>query len=105
MLEDMVQSALPNKPEKLPPKPANGRNGKVGAYHQALILQRIMFEMAVESKDGNEKVAAAKAWTTLEEQKRILKNRPLPGSLKPVTPKSKSKDSISSLPIEQDEVS
>jgi len=33
----------------------------------------------------------ARAWDILEERKRILRGRPLPGSLKPEKPKSKQK--------------
>ena len=91
------QSQYPN----LTPKRVSPNKGKITAYRQALMIQKVMFDMAISEKtESVEKVSAAKAWVVLEEQKRILKNRPLPGSFKPITPKSKSKDSIDSEPIE-----
>jgi len=84
-----------------PSKNSVTKRGKVGAYRQALDMQRIMFEMAMGAGTKQDKALGAKAWVMLEEQKRILKGRPLPGSLKPVTPKSKSNSVPDMEPIDQ----
>lgn len=80
-----------------PTPPANSpvriRPGKRNALRQALQLQQRVFEEGV--KAGVKPVELAqlsRAWDVLEERKRILRGRPLPGSLKPEKPKSPKQD-------------
>ena len=60
------------------------RPGKIRALSQCLELQQLCYDVAhrQESK-GAEVAQLARAWEALEERKRILRNKPLPGSLKP----------------------
>lgn len=61
------------------------------AYYDAVAIQTVMHE-CVNDPDASyaDKAKAALAWERLEERKRILRNRPLPGSLKP-QPKDKQR--------------
>ena len=68
------------------------RPGKRAALRHLLELQRCVF--AAATKEGvkpNELAQLARSWDCLEERKRILRNRPLPGSLKPEKPVSRKR--------------
>jgi hypothetical protein len=80
---------------------------KTKALTQAYAMQDLVFDWAMAFKrpeaptnggtvlpEPDPKAAAvvsqlAKAWDILEERKRILRGRPLPGSLRPKEPKTK----------------
>jgi hypothetical protein len=87
--------------------PANGsvriRPGRRNALRQALQLQQRVFDEGI--KPGVTPVALAqlaRAWDTLEERKRILRGRPLPGSLKPEKPKPKRRPGYYDCPAFHD---
>jgi hypothetical protein len=89
------------------PAPVNAtvriRPGKRNSLRQVLQLQQAAYETilvlkgdVVRSEDstlrarlGSAIAQLAKGWDTLENRKRILRGRPLPGSLKPENEKSK----------------
>jgi hypothetical protein len=71
-----------------PPPPANSptriRPGRRNALRQALELQRRVYEDAIKPDVRAADLAQlVRGWDTLENRKRILRGRPLPGSLKP----------------------
>lgn len=72
------------------------------AYSEAIEIQATL-KADIDSSETTPAARAqlARAWDTLEERKRILRNRPLPGSLKP-EPKSKTKRKAQAIaePIE-----
>jgi len=73
-----------SSPTPPPKSPVRIRPGKRHALRQALQLQQCVFEEGI--KPGVKPVELAqlaRAWDCLEERKRILRGRPLPGSLKP----------------------
>ena len=60
------------------------------AYKQLFEMQSVLHKATVDdSTPAKDKAACARAWETLEERKRILRGRPLPGSLKPTVKKLK----------------
>lgn len=74
--------------------PVNGskriRPGRRNSLRQALQLQQRVFEEAV--KPGVKPLECAqlvRAWDCLEDRKRVLRGKPLPGSYKPEAPKPK----------------
>lgn len=87
--------------------PVNGtirlRPGRRNSLRQAVHMQQVLYESIVgkgdtKLADGSirsptlaEKAQAARAWEALEDRKRILRGRPLPGNLKPVEHKQKRK--------------
>jgi len=79
-----------------PPAPINSavriRPGRRNSLRQALQIQQRVFDEGMKSGVTPGALAQlARAWDILEERKRILRGRPLPGSLKPEKPKSKQK--------------
>jgi hypothetical protein len=63
------------------------RPGKRTSLRCLLELQRNVLSAATkEGVKPRELAQLAGAWVRLEERKRILRNRPLPGSLKPEKP-------------------
>jgi len=68
-------------------------------YFQLLAMQDVLY---LQSLDANTKAAdraaCARAWEVLEERKRIMRGRPLPGSFKPDQPR-KAKQAASVTPI------
>lgn len=59
-------------------------------YKQLLQLQDDLFLRAMREAEDNGKAAAcARAWEVLEERKRIMRGRPLPGSLRPAPTRGK----------------
>jgi hypothetical protein len=63
------------------------RPGKRNSLRHLLELQRSVFAAATkEGVEPRELAQLAGAFVRLEDQKRILKGRPLPGSLKPEKP-------------------
>jgi hypothetical protein len=64
-----------------PPKPGEVRNRP---QKQVVELQNLVFEAAKkEGSEGKNLSSLARAWCDLEERRRILKGRPLPGSYRP----------------------
>lgn len=61
-------------------------------------MQRVLVAEALnpETKPAD-KAKCAQAWERLEERKRILLNKPLPGSLKPQSPR-RTRPSLLSMP-------
>jgi len=58
--------------------------GKNGALIQLVDMQRICYVDSLKPDiKPMERAALARAWTDLEEQKRIIRGKPLPGSLRP----------------------
>jgi len=54
------------------------------AYRQLFELQDILFKQTLDpNTEAKDKAACARAWETLENRKRILRGRPLPGVLRP----------------------
>jgi hypothetical protein len=67
------------------------RPGKRAALRHLLELQRCVFAAATkEGVEPRDLAQLSRAWDCLEERKRILRNRPLPGSLKPEKPVPRS---------------
>lgn len=66
-------------------------NAKLSQRH-AIEMQLVLHEI-VTSKAGKplELASCARAWSDLEERKRILRGKPLPGAFKPVAPPAKRK--------------
>ena len=80
-------------------RPVRIRPGRRTALRQALQIQQRVFEASV--KDGvkpSDLAQLARAWDVLEDRKRVLRGRPLPGSLKPLQVKPKRR-SFSVMPI------
>jgi hypothetical protein len=76
--------------------PINGavriKPGKRNALRQALQLQQRVYEEGIKKGIRPIELAQlARAWDVLEDRKRILRGRPLPGSLKPEKPKNKQR--------------
>lgn len=58
------------------------------AYDELLVIQRILFaRIADDSTSCSDKAKLALAWEKLEDRKRILRGRPLPGNLRPESPR------------------
>lgn len=70
--------------------PAKPRKGIDGEYTTALRIQRVISQAILDGQGMKpaDLAALARAWDILAERKRILKGRPLPGSLKPTTAKA-----------------
>lgn len=67
-----------------PPKPGEVRNRP---QKQVVELQNIVFEAAkMEGAGGKNLASLARAWCDLEERRRILKGKPLPGTYRPEKP-------------------
>ena len=63
--------------------------GRRGTLHQILDMQRVLVQDALNEKTpANVRAQVARAYCELEERKRILRGKPLPGSLKPERRKS-----------------
>lgn len=75
------------------------RPGRHRALAQALRMQEVLYD-EVTNGAGKlaEKAQAARAWEALEERKRILRGRPLPGSKRPAPDAPKPKASRTLLP-------
>jgi hypothetical protein len=72
--------ASPNDIAKLP----RIKPGRRGALAQLITLQQCVYEAGVkEGVEPRDLAQLSRAWDVLEERKRILRGRPLPGSLKP----------------------
>jgi hypothetical protein len=86
--------------------PKQARKGIDGEYTTALRIQRVISQTILEGNEGQQPVkpadlaALARAWDILAERKRILKGRPLPGSLKPTTPR-KGPQTLDVSPVEE----
>lgn len=71
--------------------PVRIRPGRLNSLRQALHLQQCVYEAGVKKGVQPRDLAQlARAWDVIEDRKRILRGRPLPGSLKPEKPKRKS---------------
>ncbi len=72
------------------PPPVNKtrlRSGRRESLHAILLMQNVLLKLITKkSADPVVVPRAALAWERLEDRKRIIRGRPLPGSLKPVTP-------------------
>jgi hypothetical protein len=84
---------------------ANGstriRPGRRHALRQALQIQERVYEESLKSGVKPSDLAQlARAWDCLEERKRILRGRPLPGSLKPEKLKRNAKPPWLAEPVE-----
>ena len=88
-----------------PGAPVNGttriRPGRRTALRQALELQERVFAEGIKLEVKPMELAQlARAWDCLEDRKRILRGRPLPGSLKPEKQKPRTHDQGSVHPRE-----
>jgi hypothetical protein len=64
--------------------------GRRGALLQLIDMQRFLVADALAPKTTpSARAQVARAWEVLEERKRILRGRPLPGSLRPEMAKPK----------------
>lgn len=90
--------------ETLEPGEIRIRPGRRKSLHQALDIQRLVYDTIRGSNVRPADLASlARAWDILEERKRILRGKPLPGSLKPTTPKAKKPGTLTApLDIAQD---
>lgn len=88
------QAAAKAKAAKLPPH----------ALSQIIAMQANLYRIAVDSSlEPKECAQAALAWERLEERKRILRGKPMPGSLRP-EPKAKHRTrSVLPQPISEPE--
>lgn len=69
------------------------------SYDEALVLQRVLYSRILDPETPDkDRAALVVAWDRLEDRKRILRNRPLPGAYRP---ESKPKASRPSSPIIQ----
>jgi hypothetical protein len=72
--------ASPNNIAELP----RIKPGRRGSLHQILAMQHALVGDALaEDTTASARAQVARAWCELEERKRILRGRPLPGSFKP----------------------
>ena len=94
--------------------------GRRNSLKQSLALQEATFKtcmelredtqsLAAEDKSGRVRIASAlaglvKAWDILEDRKRVLRNRPLPGSLRPDPIKKQKQAKPSLAPISQQDL-
>jgi hypothetical protein len=73
---------------------------------QAKELQKLLFGIAAElgeselKEDRMNLPRFVKAWTDIEERRRILLGKPLPGSLRPAADRAKIKRKPDSVPVE-----
>lgn len=68
-------------------------------YDTAIELQRVLASVVKDPKTENkDRASCARAWEVLEERKRILRNKPLPGAYKPKAAKARVSD-VSVSPI------
>lgn len=80
-------------------RPEQMRPGRHRALAQALRMQEVLYDQVLSPKgSAADKASAARAWDALEERKRILRGRPLPGSKRPVPDAPKPKASRTLLP-------
>lgn len=64
-------------------KPANKAGGRKSAITDILKMQDVLKARCLDMKTGpKEQSSCALAWERLEERKRILRGKPLPGSLR-----------------------
>ena len=83
-----------------PQEPKPGLAGRRTSLVDVLVLQRSVFNASLnENIKASDLASLARAWDILEDRKRILRGRPLPGSLKPVK-KEKSKRQASQTFLE-----
>jgi len=62
------------------------------AYKQLFELQDVLFKQTLDpNTEAKDKAACARAWEQLEERKRILRGRPMPGSLRPSENRNKQR--------------
>ena len=74
------------------------RDSKRTPLSQIIVMQEQLYAEVTNPKvKGHIKAACARAWEDLEERRRILLNRPLPGSLKP-EPRQRKVKSIRAEP-------
>jgi len=70
------------------------------AYRQAHEMQQVLYKLALDpSTPGPSKALCARAWDVLEERKRIIRGKPLPGTYRPELPKPKAKHYPSLLAV------
>jgi len=100
MSADVLQHKARNAPSAISPK-TRPHYSKASA--QAVEIQRLLAEDAVNAKDGKERAFIARAWCDVNEERRKLAMRPLP---KPVDvsklPKRGRRSQSSNEPIEPD---
>lgn len=71
-------------------------------YTQALEIQQLLMQdLKADDTKPIARAALARAWEVIEERKRILRGKPLPGSKKPLPDKPRVKASIISIPSEE----
>lgn len=74
-------------------------------YRQLLDMQDVLYTAALNpDTDASQRAACARAWEVLEERKRIMRGRPLPGSLRPEAKRTKrTRDAASPIAPTKDE--
>jgi len=74
---------------RLPPHGKRMKYGQLDSLRQCIAMQRAMHKLALDDHSNpSDRTKAALAWTQLEERKRIIRGRPLPGVLTPTTSKA-----------------
>lgn len=77
-------AALPTQSGALPAKSPKTRPMRPKEYTQVVDLQEVAYSLAYdESLSAKERLEAMRTFDALSERRRILRMKPLPGSLKP----------------------
>lgn len=97
--------STPSERKAFPATPsAIKRRGAQASISQLIDMQRVLYELTLDAGKASDRASTAKAWVSLEEQKRILRNKPLPGSLRPTSNANRQRRVARDLkPIELDE--
>jgi len=87
----------PAPPQATVPAP---RRGASNDRQQAVAIQRKLHETILDKKTPAASVAScAVAWTRVQDAKRVIDGKPLPGNLRPDEKPTKGKRKVSLLPL------
>jgi hypothetical protein len=68
------------------PEPTRIKPGRRDSLHTLMNMQKALADAVLDPKsEPHQKACCASAWERLEDRKRILRGRPLPGVLKPAS--------------------
>lgn len=102
LLLNMVETSAIKAPNNGKGRPLGSKDKIPRASRIALSevrkLQQIVFSKVTQEQDRDDLAQLIGAWDKLEERKRILKGAPLPGSLKPESPKAKKAQPLTYTP-------
>ena len=87
----------PAQPEPESPFP---RRGACNDRQQLVRMQRTLFDLTQDKTiPAHIRAACARAWSDLQERKRILDGKPLPGQLRPDLPPKRNRKAPAVLPL------